>query len=218
MRGDRSADRPRTVVVTSRLLSSEHRAASRRRAHGGGSDAASGNRLSRQRRAVGCARDPPRPARPGPARPGADRVVAGRAPPSAGSEHGPDSRVRSGSDDPYFPQDGNGGIDVLHYDVRDSYSFGSGRLAGRTRLDVRATQDLSRFDLDFLLPVRLGDRRRPGARVRAVRRPRAADHARRAAGQRRPVPRLRRGTPARRPTRARTVRATGSPTTPRSSR
>ena len=59
-----------------------------------------------------------------------------------------------GIGDPYFPQDGNGGIDVLHYDVRDSYSFGSGRLTGRTRLDVRATQDLSRFNLDFLLPVR----------------------------------------------------------------
>ena len=59
-----------------------------------------------------------------------------------------------GIGDPYFPQDGNGGIDVLHYDVRDSYSFGSGRLAGRTKLDVRATQDLSRFDLDFVLPVR----------------------------------------------------------------
>ncbi|MDX6374919.1 MAG: hypothetical protein QOD98_3907 [Nocardioidaceae bacterium] len=59
----------------------------------------------------------------------------------------------SGMGDPYFPRDGNGGIDVLHYDVRDGYWFGSGRLAGRTRLDVRATQDLSRFDLDFLLPV-----------------------------------------------------------------
>ena len=60
----------------------------------------------------------------------------------------------SGMGDPYFPKDGNGGIDVLHYDVRDSYRFGTGRLSGRTRLDVRATQDLSRFDLDFLLPVR----------------------------------------------------------------
>ncbi len=59
-----------------------------------------------------------------------------------------------GVGDPYFPDDGNGGIDVLHYDIRDSYSFGRGRLAGRTSLDVRATQDLSRFDLDFLLPVR----------------------------------------------------------------
>ena len=43
---------------------------------------------------------------------------------------------------------------MVHYDVRNSYSFGSGRLAGRTRLDVRATQDLSRFNLDFQLPVR----------------------------------------------------------------
>jgi aminopeptidase N len=59
-----------------------------------------------------------------------------------------------GVGDPYFPDDGNGGIDVVHYDVRDAYAFGSGRLSGKTRLDVRATQDLSRFDLDFLLPVR----------------------------------------------------------------
>jgi aminopeptidase N len=55
--------------------------------------------------------------------------------------------------DPYFPKDGNGGLDVLYYDIRDSYSFGSGRLTGRTRLDVRATQRLSRFNLDFLLDV-----------------------------------------------------------------
>jgi aminopeptidase N len=74
----------------------------------------------------------------------AQPAAAERAP-AAGAE---------GIGDPYFPDDGNGGIDVQHYDVRDSYSFGSGRLAGRTRLDVRATQDLSRFDLDFLLPVR----------------------------------------------------------------
>jgi aminopeptidase N len=60
----------------------------------------------------------------------------------------------AGIGDPYFPADGNGGIDVQHYDVHDRYAFGSGRLSGRTVLDVRATQDLSRFDLDFLLPVR----------------------------------------------------------------
>jgi aminopeptidase N len=58
-----------------------------------------------------------------------------------------------GIGDPYFPHDGNGGIDVLHYDIHDTYAFGSGRLSGTTKLDVRATQDLSRFDLDFLLPV-----------------------------------------------------------------
>jgi len=60
----------------------------------------------------------------------------------------------TGIGDPYFPQDGNGGIDVLHYDIHDSYAFGSGRLSGKTKLDLRATQELSRFDLDFLLPVR----------------------------------------------------------------
>ena len=59
----------------------------------------------------------------------------------------------AGIGDPYFPLDGNGGIDVLHYDVRDTYEFGSGVLTGRTTLEVRATQDLSRFNLDFLLRV-----------------------------------------------------------------
>ena len=73
-----------------------------------------------------------------------------------------------GIGDPYFPKDGNGGIDVVHYNVRDSYLFGSGRLAGRTRLDVRATQDLSRFDLDFLLPVRSVSINGQRARFRSV--------------------------------------------------
>lgn len=59
----------------------------------------------------------------------------------------------AGIGDSYFPLDGNGGIDVLHYDVRNAYDFGSGRLSGRTVLTVRATQGLSRFNLDFLLPV-----------------------------------------------------------------
>ena len=66
----------------------------------------------------------------------------------------PSDRGAAGIGDPYFPRDGNGGIDVLHYDVHDGYAFGTGRLKGRTGLDVLATQDLSRFDLDFLLPVR----------------------------------------------------------------
>ena len=69
--------------------------------------------------------------------------------------------------DPYFPYDGNGGIDVLAYDIHDSYAFVRQRLAGWTRLTVRATQDLSRFDLDFLLPVRsVTVNGRPAARTR----------------------------------------------------
>ena len=78
-------------------------------------------------------------------------TVLGGAPASA--ERAPTPGA-AGMGDPYFPRDGNGGIDVVHYDVHDSYAFGSGRLAGRTELEVRAIQDLSSFDLDFLLPVR----------------------------------------------------------------
>jgi len=59
----------------------------------------------------------------------------------------------AGIGDPYFPADGNGGIDVLHYNVHDEYAFATGRLSGRTRLKIRATQSLSRFNLDLLLPV-----------------------------------------------------------------
>jgi aminopeptidase N len=59
----------------------------------------------------------------------------------------------AGIGDAYFPLDGNGGIDVTRYQVHDRYRFGQRRLSGWTALTVRATQDLSRFDLDFLLPV-----------------------------------------------------------------
>src|SRR3954452_6570883 len=80
------------------------------------------------------------------------RVDASASPVAEASKAGrPGS---AGIGDPYYPQDGNGGIDVLHYDVHDSYAFGSGLLAGKTKLDLRATEDLSRFNLDFLLPVR----------------------------------------------------------------
>jgi aminopeptidase N len=58
-----------------------------------------------------------------------------------------------GMGDHYFPRDGNGGINVLHYDIRDTYAFRAQRLSGWTRLTVRAKRDLSSFNLDFLLPV-----------------------------------------------------------------
>ncbi|NHC22728.1 M1 family metallopeptidase [Nocardioides sp. IC4_145] len=59
----------------------------------------------------------------------------------------------AGIGDPYFPRDGNGGIDVRRYDVDVSYDFARGRLSGTTRLTLRPTQALSRFNLDLLLPV-----------------------------------------------------------------
>ena len=60
----------------------------------------------------------------------------------------------AGIGDPYYPLDGNGGIDVLRYDVHDSYAFGERRLSGWTLVRLVATEDLSAFHLDLLLPVR----------------------------------------------------------------
>ena len=57
-----------------------------------------------------------------------------------------------GIGDPYFPEDGNGGINVRAYAVHDRYRF-SGRLSGRTVVTLRTTSRLRSFDLDFLLPV-----------------------------------------------------------------
>ena len=59
----------------------------------------------------------------------------------------------AGIGDPYFPLDGNGGIDVLRYDVHNRYSFAQARLSGWTRVTLEATETLSGFNLDFLLPV-----------------------------------------------------------------
>lgn len=54
-----------------------------------------------------------------------------------------------GVGDPYFPLAGNGGYHVSHYDLTLSYDPGSGRLDGKAVLTARATQRLTRFDLDL---------------------------------------------------------------------
>jgi aminopeptidase N len=59
----------------------------------------------------------------------------------------------AGLGDPYFPDHGNGGYDVSHYDVRLRYWPDSDRLTGTTTVLARATQDLSQFNLDFALAV-----------------------------------------------------------------
>jgi len=59
----------------------------------------------------------------------------------------------AGIGDPYFTEDGNGGIDVLGYDVHDAYRFSDRRISGWTTITLRTTEQLSSFDLDFLLPV-----------------------------------------------------------------
>ncbi|NPC43448.1 M1 family metallopeptidase [Nocardioides sp. zg-1230] len=59
----------------------------------------------------------------------------------------------SGIGDPYWPLDGNGGIDVTSYEIRNRYAFASKGLSGRTRVELTATSDLRSFSLDFLLDV-----------------------------------------------------------------
>ncbi|MFJ3670999.1 M1 family metallopeptidase [Streptomyces sp. NPDC090106] len=67
-------------------------------------------------------------------------LLAAAAPPSPGS---------SGAGDPYFPLAGNGGYDVRHYDLTLRYDTGTRHLDGKAVITARATQDLSRFDLDL---------------------------------------------------------------------
>lgn len=55
--------------------------------------------------------------------------------------------------DPYVPGDGNGGYDAIHYSIRLNYQPTTDRLHGTTTILAEATQDLSRFNLDFLLNV-----------------------------------------------------------------
>src|SRR5690349_11552908 len=58
-----------------------------------------------------------------------------------------------GIGDPYFPDYGNGGYDVSHHDIRVRYYPDTDRLTGTTTILARATQDLNRFNLDFILPT-----------------------------------------------------------------
>ncbi|GAB3970641.1 M1 family metallopeptidase [Actinoallomurus acanthiterrae] len=58
-----------------------------------------------------------------------------------------------GIGDPYYPDYGNGGYDVGHYGLDLRYRPSDDRLDGTATITARATQDLTRFDLDFLLDV-----------------------------------------------------------------
>jgi aminopeptidase N len=58
-----------------------------------------------------------------------------------------------GAGDTYFPDYGNGGYDVAHYDVRLRYYPENDKLTGTTTILARSTADLTSFNLDFLLDV-----------------------------------------------------------------
>ncbi|GLY08414.1 MULTISPECIES: M1 family metallopeptidase [Actinoplanes] len=74
----------------------------------------------------------------------AGTAVAAEAAPAPGAP---------GIGDSYYPDYGNGGYDVGHYDIRLRYTPATDLLTGTTTILATATQDLSRFNLDFLLDV-----------------------------------------------------------------
>ncbi|HEX3214060.1 MAG TPA: M1 family metallopeptidase, partial [Actinomycetota bacterium] len=55
-----------------------------------------------------------------------------------------------GVGDAYFPNYGNGGYDVRHYLLKVAYDPPTDRLTGVATISARATQNLSRFNLDFV--------------------------------------------------------------------
>ncbi|MGH4024426.1 MAG: M1 family metallopeptidase, partial [Pseudonocardiaceae bacterium] len=80
-------------------------------------------------------------------------VVMGSSVSLAGPDSAPARPGAEGAGDPYFPRAGNGGYDVTRYDIRFSYQPATDRLEGHTTVVARATQDLSRFNLDLKLPA-----------------------------------------------------------------
>ncbi|GIH09739.1 peptidase [Rhizocola hellebori] len=74
-----------------------------------------------------------------------------------------------GAGDPYFPDMGNGGYDVSHYGLELRYDPATRVLDGKARIAARATQNLSRFNLDFLGPLTIDALTVNGASARYVR-------------------------------------------------
>ncbi|MGH3391822.1 MAG: M1 family metallopeptidase [Actinomadura sp.] len=74
-------------------------------------------------------------------------------PMSAAQAHGDFAPGAPGAGDPYFPDMGNGGYDARHYSLSLSYDPGTRAIDAHARIHVRATENLSRFNLDFLGPL-----------------------------------------------------------------
>ncbi|WP_129311304.1 M1 family metallopeptidase [Streptomyces sp. L2] len=76
-------------------------------------------------------------------------ALLGAAGPTAAGSAGPGTIGAAGTGDPYFPLSGNGGYHVRHYGLTLRYDTATRRLDGTAVLTARATQRLSRFDLDL---------------------------------------------------------------------
>ncbi len=71
-----------------------------------------------------------------------------------------------GAGEPYFPDMGNGGYDVSHYALELRYDPATRQLRGKVRIAARATQNLSRFNLDFQGPLTIDALKVNGASAR----------------------------------------------------
>jgi len=73
------------------------------------------------------------------------------AAPAAATHHHAPSPGASEIGDPLFPGLGNGGYDAIHYslDLRYATADAQQTVSGRVTMFARATQALSRFNLDF---------------------------------------------------------------------
>jgi hypothetical protein len=76
-------------------------------------------------------------------------LVAGLASASGRDPGGTFTPGAAGAGDPYFPLDGNGGYDAQHYRLDLRYDPSSDLLGGTARIEIKATQNLSRFNLDL---------------------------------------------------------------------
>src|SRR5918999_1806113 len=72
-------------------------------------------------------------------------LLALSAPPAAAAF----SPGAPGAGDPFYPQAGNGGYEARHYSLKLDYEPQNEQLDGDVRMTARATQDLSRFNLDL---------------------------------------------------------------------
>jgi aminopeptidase N len=60
-----------------------------------------------------------------------------------------------GAGDPYFPDMGNGGYDARHYALSVEYEPATKAIDADAKISAHATQNLARFDLDFLGPLKI---------------------------------------------------------------
>ena len=76
-------------------------------------------------------------------------LLAAGAAPGARSRRSPSPPGSAGVGDPYFPLDGNGGYDAKHYLLDLRYDPATDTVDGTATIEARATQNLSRFNLDL---------------------------------------------------------------------